>query len=209
MGIDVIMTINSKGDTADAIKESAARIGIESSKTWPFDSSPFFLDFPFTNPEATFEDHLARGKETQPELTVAPDVEKGRDISDVIDMADRLLEHATDVIIVPKDCHPTEIPNRFRVGLTVGSFGSMAPWGLYEYADCESIHVLGGTPTEQLSVVSHGLNVDSMDSYTLGVRAQYGMWDGKAKDAPDEWDYKKRLKESLNNYTECVDRQNA
>lgn len=209
MGIEVVMTISGRGDTADAISNSAAHIGIESSKTWPYESQPYFLDFPFTNPDATFEDHLERAKETQPELTVAPDVEKGRDISDVIDMADRLLEHATDVIIVPKDCHPTEIPNRFRVGLTVGNFGSMAPWGLYEYAECDSIHVLGGTPTEQLSVVSHGLNVDSMDSYTLGVRAQYGMWDGVAKDAPDGWDYERRLKESLDNYAATVNRQNA
>jgi len=105
---------------------------------------------------------------------------------------------------IPKTCPPTDIPDRFRVGLTVGNFGSMAPWGLYEYASVDSIHVLGGTPNEQMAVVSHGLNVDSMDSYTLGVRAQYGMWDGVAKDAPDGWDYKKRLQESLTNYVQAV-----
>lgn len=200
--VDVVMTIAGKGDTANAIRESGARIGIESGKTWPFDFTPFFLDFPFTNPNATTQDHIDAVKALEPALTVAPDVEKGRVLDDVIPIADELLDHAGDVIIVPKDCHPTEIPERFRVGLTVGSFGSMAPWGLYEYADCDSIHLLGGTPNQQLTVKSHGLAIDSVDSYTLGVRAQYGMWDGKAKDAPDGWDYKKRLRVSLDNYAD-------
>lgn len=204
MGIDLIMTINGRGDTADAIRDSAAHIGIESSKTWPFDQSPHFLDFPFTDPNAGFAEHLERAKEVEPTLTVAPDVEKGRTLSEVVDKANRLMQHAENVIIVPKDCHPTDVPDRFRVGLTVGSFGSMAPWGLYAYAECESIHLLGGSPTQQLSVISHGLNIDSVDSYTLGVRAQYGMWDGVAKDAPDGWDYKRRLKESLNNFAEAI-----
>lgn len=198
------MTIAGRGDTAKAIKDSSAQMGIESSKTWPFDHSPHFLDFPFTDENATFADHLSQARKTQPELTVAPDVEAGRDLDAVVEMGDELLEHASNVIIVPKECHPTDIPDRFRVGLTIGSFGSMAPWGIFEYVECDSIHLLGGSPSEQLSVISHGLAIDSVDSYTLGVRAQYGMWDGVAKDAPDEWHYKKRLEESLTNYVQAV-----
>lgn len=204
MAIDVVMTITSDGDTAQAIQESPAHIGIESSHEWPFESRPHFLDYPFTNESATFEDHLAAAERHRPHITTAPDVEKGRELTDVVSMGDKLLDYSDNVIIVPKTCHPTDIPDRFRVGLTVGNFGSMAPWGLYEYASVDSIHVLGGTPNEQMAVVSHGLNVDSMDSYTLGVRAQYGMWDGVAKDAPDGWDYKKRLQESLTNYVQAV-----
>jgi len=204
MAVTVIMTITGNGDTASAIRESNAELGIESSKTWPFEFQPYFVDFPFTDGAATFEDHLATVNKLEPKLTVAPDVERGRELGDVIARGDELLASANDVIIVPKDCHPEEIPNRFRVGLTVGSFGSMAPWGLWDYRTCESVHILGGTPTQQMAVLDHGLNVDSMDSYTLGVRAQYGMWDGVAKDAPDGWDYERRLKESLDNYTEAV-----
>jgi hypothetical protein len=207
MGVDVVMTIKGDGDTATAIRNSPAHIGIESSHTWPFDERPHFVDYPFTDPDATFADHLEAVKRLKPALAVAPDVEKGRETKAVIDQADKLLAHADDVIIVPKDCHPTNIPDRFRVGLTVGSFGSMAPWGVFQYRECESIHILGGTPTQQLAVIDHGLNIDSMDSYTLGVRAQYGLWDGKAKDAPDGWDYQKRLQESLTNYTEAVDHE--
>lgn len=204
MAVTVIMTITGDGDTASAIRDSGAELGIESSKTWPFEFRPYFVDFPFTDVEVTFEDHLAAVQTLEPRVTVAPDVERGRALEDVVARADELLEYATDVIVVPKDCHPAEIPDRFRVGLTVGSFGSMAPWGLWDYRDCESIHILGGTPTQQMAVLDHGLNVDSMDSYTLGVRAQYGMWDGVAKDAPDGWDYEKRLKESLDNYVAAV-----
>jgi len=204
MTIDVIMTITSRGDTAQAIQESPAHIGMESSHEWPFESSPYFLDYPFTNENATFEDHLAVVKQYNPHITTAPDIENGRELPEVIDMGDELLRYSDNVIIVPKTCHPTDIPDRFRVGLTVGNFGSMAPWGLYEYAHVDSIHILGGTPSEQMAVISHGLNVDSVDSYTLGVRAQYGMWDGVAKDAPDGWDYKRRLKESLTNYVQAV-----
>ena len=209
MGIEVIMTIAGSGDTANAIRESDAHIGIESSKTWSFETSPHFVDFPFTDADATFQDHLDAVKTLSPNLTVAPDIESGRDVSEVTEQADRLLQHADDVILVPKDCHPREIPNRFRVGLTIGSFGSMAPWGIWEYRECESIHLLGGTPTQQLSVIDHGLNIDSMDSYTLGVRAKYGMWDGKAVDAPDGWDYERRLRESLNNYNAAVNAETA
>lgn len=205
MGVAVIMTITGDGDTASAIGDSKAHIGIESSKTWPYESNPYFVDFPFTDESATFADHLAKVRRLQPEVTVAPDVERGRELTDVVDRADELLTSAENVIIVPKNCHPTEIPDRFRVGLTVGSFGSMAPWGLWDYTECDSIHILGGTPTQQMTVLDHGLNIDSMDSYTLGVRAQYGMWDGVAKDAPDGWDYEKRLKESLDNYVAAVE----
>jgi hypothetical protein len=204
MAVTVIMTITGDGDTASAIRDSGAELGIESSKTWPYEFQPYFVDFPFTDEAATFEDHLATVNKLEPKLTVAPDVERGRELEDVVVRADELLEYAKDVIVVPKDCHPTEIPDRFRVGLTVGSFGSMAPWGLWDYRTCESVHILGGTPTQQMAVLDHGLNVDSMDSYTLGVRAQYGMWDGVARDAPDGWDYEKRLKESLDNYVAAV-----
>lgn len=204
MAIDVIMTINGNGDTASAIQESPAYAGMESSKTWPFKSRPYFLDYPFTDDSASFDDHLQKVKALKPRLTVAPDVEKGRTLAEVASMADELLEYADDVIIVPKDCHPSEIPDRFRAGITVGEFGSMAPWSVWDYRNNKSIHILGGTPRDQIAVISHGLDVKSVDSYTLGVRAQYGMWDGKAIDAPDGWDYQKRLKESLNNYVTVI-----
>ena len=104
MAIDVVMTITSDGDTAQAIQESPAHIGIESSHEWPFESRPHFLDYPFTNESATFEDHLAAAERHRPHITTAPDVEKGRELTDVVSMGDKLLDYSDNVIIVPKTC---------------------------------------------------------------------------------------------------------
>lgn len=199
-GIDLIMTISNAGDTAQAILQSPARIGIESSKEWPYDFPPYFLDFPFTDPAAGFDEHLKAVKEYSPKLTVAPDVEKGRKLDRVIRMGNKLLQHSENVILVPKSCHPSNIPDRFRVGLPLANFGSGTPYGIWDYKDCRSVHILGGSPNIQLKIISHLGNVDSVDSYTLGMRAQYGAWDGKAIDAKD-MNYKSRLKLSLNNYS--------
>jgi GNAT superfamily N-acetyltransferase len=201
--VDCYMTVNGGTDTARAISRSAAFAGVEASNTWPLpDETPAFVDFPFTDPDAGFEEHAEAVKAAEPRLTVAPDVEHGRALSDVVEMADQLNRHADDVVIVPKECHPSEIPDRHRVGLTVGTFGSMSPWSVWEYRDCGGVHILGGTPNQQLAV--RGLvEVASMDSFTLGQRAAYGMWDSGATDAPDGWDYYDRLTVSLDNYVRC------
>jgi len=67
--------------------------------------------------------------------------------------------------------------------------------------DC-SVHILGGSPGEQLEIGRHGVSVDSVDSFSLGRRAQFGMWDEGAVDAPSGMNYYDRLKMSLNNYVE-------
>lgn len=198
--IDLIMTISNRGDTAQAIMQSQTKIGIASDKEWRYDFPPYFLDFPFTNPDANFHSHIKAVKKLKPNLTVAPDIEKGRKLDDVIRMGNRLLELTDDVILVPKSCHPSNIPDRFRVGLALNNFGSGSPYGVWDYKKCKSVHILGGTPNQQLSVISTLDNVDSVDSYTLGMRSKYGMWDDGAVDAPDRMDYKQRLKSSLRNY---------
>jgi hypothetical protein len=202
--VDVYMTVNGGTETAKAIRRSTALAGVESGNGWPLDVSPAFLDWPFTDPDAGFAEHLGAVREHEPRITVAPDVENGRSLAEVVERADQLGEHADDVIVVPKDCHPTDVPDRFRVGLTVGRFGSMAPWGLWEYRDVPEVHILGGSPSEQLAVRAHGVNVASLDSFSLGRRAQFGIWDGGAEDAPnDELDYYDRLTMTLNNYVEA------
>jgi GNAT superfamily N-acetyltransferase len=200
--VEVYMTVNGGGETAEAINASAAYAGVEAANGWPLESSPAFVDYPFTQPDAGFDEHLEAVEHHEPRLTVAPDVEQGRSLSEVVEMADQIEEHADAVVIVPKDCHPTDVPDRFRVGLTAGQFGSMAPWGVWEYRDVESVHILGGSPSEQLAIGKHGPAVDSVDSFSLGRRARFGIWDDGAKDSPDdEMDYYDRLRLSLDNYT--------
>jgi len=199
MNLDFIVTLQNHGEFERAIDNTPAKIGFTSAHS-NISRIPYFLDYPFTKRNFTFDEHLTAAKRLKPQIVVSPDVEKGLSLEYAIHQADLLSDHAETVIMVPKTVHPTDIPKRFRVGLTMANFGSSAPWLLWDYRNCESIHVLGGGPHRQLIALEHGLAVDSMDSTSLGIYAMYGVWDLKSKDAPDDWDYSRRLTESVNNY---------
>jgi len=204
MDIDFIMTVQNDGDVAAAIADSPAKLGYVSSLD-NIPRIPYFLDYPFTDPDSTFNDHLEAAKALNPDIVVAPDIEKGLSLEDGIHQADRLSDHADIVVVVPKSVHPTDIPDRFRVGLTMANFGSNAPWFLWDYKDCTSIHVLGGPPHRQMVALEHGLPVKSMDSFALGIQSMYGVWNGKKVDAPDHWDYRRRVTESIRNYCRIIE----
>lgn len=196
------MTVEGRSqDTTSAITDSAARLGVESSNDWLDDYTPRFIDYPFTDPDATFSDHLRVVREVQPEVAVAPDIEKGRTLSEVVGKADRLLEYSRDIIVVPKTVHPSKVPDRFRVGVPLADYGSGAPYSAWDYKDCREVHLLGGGPPRQLTAAQHlPCEVESVDTATLGKYSRFGYWDEGSCDAPDEWDYRRRLKESLDNY---------
>jgi len=196
------MTVEGRSkDTTVAIDESDANLGVESTKDWLDGYTPTFVDFPFTDDDAEFSDHYEVVAEVQPEVAVAPDIEKGRTLESVVAKADRLLAHATNVIVVPKSVHPERVPDRFRVGVPLADYGSGAPWGAFAYRRCDSLHLLGGGPSRQLTAAkSLPATVDSVDTASLGKCSRFGYWDGRSTDAPDEWDYRRRLKESLDNY---------
>jgi len=103
------------------------------------------------------------------------------------------------VIVVPKTVRPERVPDRFRVGVPLANYGSGAPWLLSDYRDCGGVHLLGGPPKRQLRAREY-LPVASVDTATLGQRCRFGLWDDGATDAPDGWDYRRRLRESLDNY---------
>jgi hypothetical protein len=188
-------------DTTHAIAASDARLGVESSNDWLDGFDIHFLDFPFTDPDATVGDHIAVAADVQPEVAVAPDIEKGRTLSEVVEVADRLAQYAQEVIVVPKTVHPSEVPDRFRVGVPAANYGSNARWSVWDYRECGPVHILGGSPNRQCDIGDH-LHVASVDTATLGKVSRFGYWDGKTVDAPDEWDYRRRLRESLDNYAE-------
>jgi hypothetical protein len=201
---DLYMTVQGQSeDTTKAIAKSDAHLGVASDKEWLEGYEPKFVDFPFTNPNADFETHLEVVRRVKPELTVAPDIERGRGVDDVLHQAGLLDDYADSVVIVPKDCHPSVVPDRYRVGLPLGNFGSGAPWTVWDYRNCPQVHVLGGSPRHQLEA-ARCLRVVSCDTATLGKRARFGMWDGVSCDAPETWEYRRRLKESLDNYAEVL-----
>lgn len=201
---ELYMTAKGRGvDVTEAITESDALLGAPSSSDWLDGYTPKFLDYPFTEPDISFSDHLRVVRRVEPRLAVAPDIEKGRTLDEAVEAGDELLKHADDVILVPKSVHPDRVPDRFRVGMSVGDFGSCASWSVWRYRDCDSVHILGGSPNEQLTICNHLNNVESVDTATLGQRCRFGIWDGKCvDDPPEEWDYKRRLYESLNNYAQ-------
>jgi hypothetical protein len=198
----VYMTVTGRSqDTTDAIVQSGAYLGVESSNDWVAGYTPQFIDFPFTDPDATFGAHLDTVRSVAPRLAIAPDIEAGRDPAAVYEQADRLRQYADAVVVVPKTVHPSEVPDRFRVGVPLADYGSGAPWTVIDYADCSSAHLLGGGPSRQLRVRDHlPTRIASVDTATLGKRCRFGYWDGGPVDAPDEWDYRRRLREALDNY---------
>jgi hypothetical protein len=196
------MTVDGNSrDTIEAIEATDARLGATSAVAHRIDGDVRFLDFPFTDESATFQDHFDRVIEYRPTLTVAPDVEKGRQPEDVYHMAEDLNGYADAVVVVPKDVHPSEVPGQFRVGVTLANFGSSAPWSLWDYRDCGPVHLLGGPPSRQIEA-AHYLDVASVDTSTLGMRCHFGTWDREsgARDAPDGWDYSRRLEHALSEY---------
>lgn len=193
------MTVDGRQqDTTAAIRASDAHLGATSDT--PTLHPPAFVDFPFTNPDATFADHLVRVRTVEPRLAVAPDIENGRTPETVIEQADQLARHAETVIIVPKSVHPSRVPDRFRVGVPLASFGSGAPWSTWDYRHCRSVHLLGGGPTRQHHAAACLSGVDSLDTSALGKLCRFGYWDSGTLDAPEDWDYRRRLRESLDNY---------
>jgi len=199
MAVDVYMTTEGSTDTTAAIRASKARLGIRSDIAGRATGAEF-IDFPFTDPRATFSSHLEIVKAVRPALAVAPDVEKGRSLDEAVAMGDELLLYADDVIVVPKTVRPGEIPSRFRVGVPTAKFGTSAPWGLFEYVGTGPVHVLGGPPGDQLEV-GKTLPVASVDTSTLSQRARFGTYDrdrGAINSPNPEWDYRKRLEHALN-----------
>jgi len=202
--VSMYMTVQGRSqDTTEAIAESSARLGVESGHNWIESYTPRFVDFPFTDPEATFSDHLEVVQQVRPEVAVAPDIEKGRTLGEVVEKADRLLQYSESVIVVPKSVHPREVPGRFRVGVPLADFGSGAPWSNWAYRDCREVHLLGGGPARQRKTAKcMAAPIASVDTATLGKCSRFGYWDGVSTDAPEGWDYKRRLTESLNNYAD-------
>jgi hypothetical protein len=107
---------------AEAISRSGAHLGYETSRSRPPDSLEIeFCDYNFRD-RTPFEEHLAAVEREQPKLAVAPDVQDAADLDEATEQADHLAEHAETVIMVPKGVHPTEIPDRHRVGLPLANW---------------------------------------------------------------------------------------
>jgi hypothetical protein len=192
-----------------AIEDSAALLGYEASRTEPPAGNVEFVDYPFNSDETTGDriDLLeAAVRKHQPRLAVGPDIEGPIDMDTAATVGDRLLEAgADDVVLVPKDVGPAEVPERFRVGFPAASFGTGSTRLISEYAAVpadQGVHILGGSPTLQLELAEYGLPVRSVDGSGIQRGAEfYDVW------TPDEPNWEKapgsdlydRIRVSLDN----------
>lgn len=196
----IAATVQHGNKLADVIAESDAALGIETTYSAPGYEIEF-ADYPFTDPDATFQNHLDVVKDLQPQIAVAPDIEKGLDLQDAVDQADELLQYADDVILVPKTVHPRQVPDRFLVGYpNQPKFGSQSRYGLKDFRPADRIHVLGGSPRRTIEVMHH-LNVVSYDSTSVVLAAGKGkIWDaGRWRRHQFYYDYYERVRRSLDN----------
>lgn len=171
-------TVQGGTRSSEVVAESPALLGFESAQSRPpADLAVEFVDFPFTDESASYADHLAVVEREQPRIAVAPDVEAGRDPATVYEQADELAESADVVVVVPKAIHPTDVPDRFRVGVPLANFGSDAPHAWPEYRDAGDLHLLGGSPTLQLEAGRYLPNVASVDGAAIFKGAEMGnLW---------------------------------
>ena len=157
---DVIFTANGSKKASRAVARTGALIGMESLNTRPPPEIPVeFVDWPFSklaerggNVEAVFEDHLQVVIEEKPKYAVAPDLDAYTGWDMVMEWADNLRHHCETVIVVPKTFHPESVPRRYRVGMPCQERYGPCPWGWPEYAGCDEVHLLGGSPIKHMAI---------------------------------------------------------
>jgi hypothetical protein len=195
---DVIITGAGGGEMPKAAYRGGALIGYNSSNDRPPERIPVkFIDWPFLEDDPDFERHLNAVKRENPKYAVAPDIQTPDDLLPVLSKADTLANHAEIVIVVPKGVKPDKIPSRFRVGIPAQEEFGGVPWPIWEYRNCRSCHILGGSPNIQFELENY-VNVHSVDSASPLKGASYGdVWDGVWSEGGHN--YYDRIERSMNN----------
>ena len=201
--IDVIVTSCGGEDMPRAAYRGGSLVGMESTKARPPGEIPVeFVDWPFLQDDLSFdqkwESHLDVVKREKPKYAVAPDIEDESSLNSTLAKADRLRRHAEIVIVVPKGVKPDRVPSRFRIGLPAQDRFGGVPWPVWEYRNCRSVHILGGSPHRQFEL-SHYVPVHSVDTASPLKAAQFGsVWQGD-KWGEDGYNYYDRIERSMEN----------
>jgi len=163
--VDVIVTTFGGEQTARAVKAGGGIVGLRSSANPP-NASIGFVDWPFQLEDASVGKHIDAVRELRPKYAVAPDVEDGRTLGEVLDTAEVLRQSADHVIVVPKTVDVDEVPNQYVVGVPFRNEWD-TDTGVNSYRDFTQrpVHILGGNPTQQFKLVDfHDYEVASVDS---------------------------------------------
>lgn len=191
---DVVHTAAGSPQVARAVQRAGAIVGNGTDDVeLPDDVRVDFLDWPFDKPyQNWWNKHLARVRRNRPKIVVAPDIQEGTSPESVYEKGDRLLERGAEVVVVvPKDIRPSEVPDKFRVGLPFAKrFGaggvsfSDRLWQddsgqqatltgdvvrpdhnvLDDFFNVGDVHVLGGAPHDQLRLRKFPIDIQSLDT---------------------------------------------
>lgn len=213
---DVVMTTQGGAGVARAVRETGrALLGIPSHKNVPSGYTVDFVDWPFEESAPSWNTHKAVVRRNRPRYAVAPDVERGRSLERVIDLADELRQYADCVIVVPKEVAPAQIPDRFRVGLPfqpnfgtggveIGqqTLGAATGNTVRDFAgpDVGGVHVLGGAPHDQLRIPDFDVDVRSVDTSLPLLYGRFGdVWFQEGRVEMDDLSLYERIEATLRN----------
>lgn len=208
--VDVAITASGGSAVPKAVYRGGALVGMNSSTERPPVELPVdFLDWPFLEDEedeVAWRRHLNLARREQPEIAVAPDVTGERGLEAVLDKADQLATHASTVIVVPKAVSPRQVPDRFRIGLPAQDSYGNVPWPMWEYQQCDSVHLLGGGPQRQQKLAQY-VPVESVDTSAPVKAAMFGdVWDGSWREAGNGYyDRIERSAEHLSDWWGALD----
>ena len=153
----------------------------------------------------TFQEHLEAVKQDEPKIAVAPDINSDERIDDSFEQAELLNEYAETVVVVPKEINPNTIPSKYRIGVPCQKrFGPVPPRPVWEYLECDDLHLLGGSPLvhkEMMHKVGHD-SVNSLDTASpIAASSRGQVWGRPFKHT--EWyesprrSYYERIESSL------------
>jgi hypothetical protein len=151
----------------------------------------------------SFLHHCQAAELSRPQLTVARDIVRASQLSQVLREADALMKWCQRVVVVPKTRTLAKdlarrIPNHFILGFSVPTlYGatSIAP----DHFEDRPVHLLGGRPDIQLSLAKM-LNVVSLDCNRFTLDAAYGdYFDGERFRPHPSGGYDRCIRDSLKN----------
>lgn len=149
-----------------------------------------------------FVQHLNAAKASKPFMTVARDVDHFEQLSSILDEAEKLQEHATYVVIVPKDPAligkiERVIPKHYILGFSVPTRYGATTIPPTEFK--RPVHLLGGRPDVQRKLADC-MEVFSVDCNRFTLDAAYGdYFDGETFRPHPVGGYLRCLRDSILN----------
>lgn len=183
----MIFTANGSARASEIVYRAGAMVGMESLNRRPPEHIPVdFVDWPFSKLDQydgdvgeLFDVHARVVADENPKYAVAPDIDGTVGVEDALNYAEELMDLAEIVIVVPKTVRPSEVPPWYRVGIPCQQRYGPCPWKWTEYAECSSVHLLGGSPLKHREIMKYVSVVESVDTSVPVTSARFGsVWDG-------------------------------